>query len=162
MPENRQVRFDITAENRTKRDALAAEGALRAFLRAESPDLEDLLVAQMQLAGVPLERRPIYSVKTAEFTGGELAWPGGTLGAGAARLVDETRMSCTLQEATPFFLDFPLPSVIPSTASLAQQDGVHRFERVFALIVFGPRVAFVERSASGRYVVRPIVRGEGS
>jgi len=118
---------------------------IRYRLRTENLDAEDLAVNQVQLAGI--EERPIYTVKIAVYDGGELVWPNGIGAAEIERLVMDTTSGYEIADATPFYLDFPLPP---------HPRDFNRYERFFAVLLLGPRLSFVERGPGGRYAVKPI------
>lgn len=120
------------------------ESQLREKFRTENWDAEDLVVRQVQLAGEA--DRQIGAVKVLLYDGGELVW-GDYQCAEIERLVRQTIDGYELADGFPAYLDFPLQPMKP--------DVGNRYERVFCVVVLGPRLAFVER-AGCRYVVKPI------
>lgn len=119
---------------------------LRERLRTENWDAEDLVVSQVQLAGCVKE---ISKVKVAVFDGGVLVWSDASI-AKIEQLVQDTIAGYEIEDATPFYLDFPLRP---------QPPDFKRYERFFAMLLLGPRLAIVERGPGGRYSVKPIEPG---
>lgn len=123
------------------------ETPLRERVRTLNWDAEDLIVRQIELAGCT--EREIGAVKIAVYDGGELVW-GCRQRRRIEHLVDETIAEYQIEDATPFYLDFPLRP---------QPSAFKRYERFFAVVLLGPRLAIVERGPGGRYAVKPLDPG---
>lgn len=127
----------------TELRAMLARGQTPAQLRAESMDAEELRIHQLWHAG---NRCPsINRIKTAVFTGGQLIWSAQDT-ATAARLIQATAAGYTINDAMPYYLDFPLPS---------KEQDIDKHERFFVLVLIGPRVGFTRRRRGGGFAFTP-------
>lgn len=135
---------DSSCAETAKLRTLLAEGQIPVQLRAENLDAEELRIHQAWRAGVP--RSPVSQIKTAIFTGGgPLIWDAQD-SRNAERLLRTVAAGYTIEDALPWYIDFPLP---------AGEAGGCRHERFFCLVLVGPRVGITRRRPGGGLTFNP-------